>query len=105
MSFYEFLRYIQSLPAGEERASLARLALNTFFDPHAYGFDLSAMLNLRPQSLAIARAVLNACAADPLQYTRYPDAHFEQLRAEIEDGTCRIPMVSASSEGRSHGRY
>ena len=66
--------------AGDNKQLLARIALNTKFDPATFPVDLSELMSLYAADYACARSFLEACAASPNEYYLSGDRTLEELK-------------------------
>jgi len=78
-----------------ERVVMARIALNTLVDPHAYPIDLSEMAALSSEPNILSRSMLSYCAMHPEYFGSLRPELTRRLVAFIQQQATEAPSVNA----------
>lgn len=96
-----FIRIKSGKDSAKDRVSMARIALNTLFDPHVYPVDLSLLSEMSTEAYVLSRSMLTYSRLFPEYYGSLAPDDLEYLQ-RIVDNRSKLDLESelkASAQG------
>lgn len=90
-----FIRIKNVKDSAKDRVSMARIALNTLFDPHVYPIDLSLLSEMSTEAYVLSRSMLTYCRLFPEYYGSLAPDDLEYLQ-RIVDSCSKLDLDGES---------